>query len=249
VEGIAGGKGGIRLCPVFFDVTGDDDMIQDTGGNRKSGPHKRRLAAALRALSVEVIDSDAPGQAYEEAAEGIENFTGRLKKHPRRVRHVGFFESSTGSSEREFNYGMMDLSPLSGAANPQAPPMKVDNRQEGRAVGTVRFPSSYGAGSGSVHNGYVVAVMDEVFAAVSSRMGGPVMTGILDVRFQTSIPVERELRVEGWVKRVAGEVIFTQASAHVEGNLAADADGVFFTVEEETYKRLSEERNARSRTG
>jgi acyl-coenzyme A thioesterase PaaI-like protein len=224
-------------------------MMQDTGQKRRSGGYRRRLAAAIRALSVEAVDSDAPAHAYAEVAKGIEAFVDRLKGKGRRVRQVGYLESSRDANEREFDYGMMDLSPLSGAANPVAPPMKVDNRQEHRAVGTVSFPPTYGTGSGMVRNGYLVAVIDEIFGAVSARMGQPVMTGILDVRFRTPCPVQKELRVEGWVKRASGEIIFTQASVHVEGDLATDADGVFFIVGEETYKRLSEERNAKLYSG
>lgn len=220
--------------------------MRDTERGNRSGPCKVRLAAALRALSVEVLDSDAPGRGYEEAAEGIESFTKRLKGQWRRIRHVGSFQSSTGVRGREFDYGMMDLSPLSGAANPLAPPMKVDNRQKERAVGTVRFPPTYGAGSGMVRNGYVAAVIDEISGAVSARMGQPVMTGILDVRFRAPCPVEQDLCVEGWVKRAGGGIIFTQARVQAEGNLAADADAVFFVVGEETYKRLLEERSERS---
>lgn len=219
------------------------DVVSKDGTGRRSGPYKRKLAAALRSLSVEVVSAEAPGEVFQEAAEAIERFIKGLIEQPRRVRRVGRFESKRDPSGKEFDYGMMDLSPLSGSANPLAPPMRIVNEEENRAVGVVTFPATYGLGSGVVHSGFLAATMDEVLGAVLVRMGRPPMTGILDVRFRSPCPVEREVRIEGWVRRVSRQFVFTEASVHVGGRAVADGDAVFFIVGEETYERLSEERN------
>lgn len=209
----------------------------------KSGPHKRRLAAALRSLSVEVVNCDASGRVYREASEAIEGFTERLRDQPRRMRRVGFRESEASRGNGVFDFGMMDLSPMSGLANPLAPPLKVEHRDKNRAIGIVTFPASFGTRSGCVHNGYLAAAMDEILGAILARMGQPVMTGILDMRFLRPCPVDKELQIEGWVRRVSGEIVFTEASARTEAWAVADADAVFFVVGEEQYKLFAEERN------
>lgn len=223
------------------------DVVSKDGTGRRSGPCKRKLAAALRSLSVQIVSAEAPGEVFQEAAEAIERFIKGLIEQPRRIRRVGRFESKRAPSGREFDYGMMDLSPLSGSANPLAPPMKIVNEEENRAVGIVTFPVTYGLGSGVVHSGFLAATMDEVFGALSARMDRPPMTGILDVRFRSPCPVEKEVRIEGWVKRAGKQIVFTEASVQVGGRIVADGDAVFFVVEEETYERLSEERNEKIR--
>lgn len=209
----------------------------------RSGPEKRRLAAALRSLSVEVVDSDGSGGIYREAAEAIEAFTERLRQEPRRIRYVGLRESDARGGVREFDFGIMDLSPVSGVANPLAPPLKVEHRDGNRAVGVVTFPATFGIGSGCVHNGYVAAAADEVLSAMLVRMGRPIMTGILNVRFLRPCPVYEELRIEGRVRRVSGEFVFTEARARTKTRAVADADAVFFVLGEEQYRHFAEQRN------
>jgi acyl-coenzyme A thioesterase PaaI-like protein len=194
-----------------------------------------------------VVNAEAPGELFQQAAEAIESIVKGLIEQPRRVRRVGRVESRRDPSGREFDYGMMDLSPLSGSANPLAPPMKIVNEEGNRTVGVVTFPATHGLESGTVHRGFLAATMDEVLGAVLARMGRPPMTGILDVRFRSPCPIEREVRIEGRVRRVSRQFVFTEASVHVEGRAVADGDAVFFIVGEETYERLSEERNEKIR--
>ena len=210
---------------------------------KESGAQRRRLASALRMLSVEGVNSDGPHELYREAAETLEEVVKRLREHPRRIRSVGFREG------REFDFGMVDLSPVSGEANPLAPPLKVQHKEAKRAIGVVVFPASVGTGGGSVHHGYLCASVDEVFGAVLARMGKPVMTGILDVRFLRPCPVEEEIRIEGWVRRVSGEVVFTEARVEAAAGPVAEADAVFFIVGEDQYKRFAEERNRKLLVG
>ena len=216
---------------------------------KESGAERRRLASALRRLSAECVCSDGPQKAYREAAETLEEVVERLGKRPRRVRHVGFRQAGESHDTRVFDFGMTDLSPVSGAANPLAPPLKVRHKEGKRAVGTVVFPESVGTGAGSVHRGYLAASVDEVFGAVLSRMGEPVMTGILDVRFLCPCPVEQEVRVEGWVRRVSGGVVFTEARVETKAGPVAEADAVFFIVGEDQYKRFAKERNRKLLVG
>ena len=209
----------------------------------KSGPQRRRLAAALRLLSVEGVNSDGPKEVYAEAAEMLEEVVKGLRKEPRRMRRVGFRQGKDGFGKREFDFGMVDLSPVSGLANPLAPPLRVQRNEEKRATGTVVYPGSVRTGTGWVHHGYVAASVDEVFGAVLAWMGQPIMTGILDVRFLRPCPVEEEVRIDGWVRRESGGVVFTEARVEVAEGLVAEAHAVFFIVGEDQYKRFEEQRN------
>lgn len=216
---------------------------------KKSGPQRRRLAAALRMLSVEAVNSDGPEEVYGEAAETLEKVVKQLREQPRWMRCVGFRQGKEGSSGREFDFGMKDLSPVSGLANPLAPPLRVQRKEEKRATGRVVFPGSVRTEAGCVHHGYVAASVDEVFGAVLAWMGQPIMTGILDVRFLRPCPVEEEVRIDGWVRRETGGVVFTKARVEVAAGPVAEADAVFFIVGEDQYRRFAEERNRNLRIG
>ena len=210
---------------------------------KKSGPQRRRLAAALRMLGVEAVNSDGPEEVYGEAAEMLEEVVKQLREQPRRMRRVGFRQGKDDFGRREFDFGMADLSPVSGLANPLAPPLRVHRKEEKRAMGTVVFPGSVRAGAGWAHHGYVAASVDEVFGAVLAWMGQPIMTGILDVRFLRPCPVEEEVRIEGWVRREIAGVVFTEARVEVAAGPVAEANAVFFIVGEDQYRRFAEERN------
>lgn len=210
---------------------------------KKSGPQRRRLAAALRMLSVEAVNSDGPLEVYGEAAETLGEVVKRLREQPRRMRRVGFRQGKEAFGGREFDFGMADLSPVSGLANPLAPPLRVQRKEEKRATGTVVFPGSVRTGTGCVHHGYVAASVDEVFGAVLAWMGRPIMTGILDVRFLRPCPVEEEVRIDGWVRREIRGVVFTEAWVEVAAGRVAEADAVFFIVGEDQYKRFAGARN------
>jgi len=97
--------------------------VNKTGSYPKSGIHRQRLAKALRTLSAEVVACDAPDDAFLEIGKPLEDFRETLKNRPRRYRQVGFIENETDGQEKEFNYGIIDFSPLSGAANPLSPPL------------------------------------------------------------------------------------------------------------------------------
>jgi acyl-coenzyme A thioesterase PaaI-like protein len=186
---------------------------------------------------------------YAEAAETLEELVKALRVHPRWIRHVGYRQNRESEGRREFDFGMADLSPVSGAANPLAPPVRVRQKGEKRAVGTVVFPGSFRTGAGCVHHGHVAASVDEVFGAVLAWMGQPIMTGILDVRYLRSCPVEEEVRIEGWVRREGGGVVFTEARVEVAAGPVAEADAVFFIVGEDQYKQFEEERNRKLLVG
>jgi acyl-coenzyme A thioesterase PaaI-like protein len=194
-------------------------------------------------VNVEAVNSDGPEEVYAEAAETLEEVVKGLRKQPRRMRSVGFRQGKEEFGRREFDFGMVDLSPVSGLANPLAPPLRVQRKEEKRAMGTVVFPGSVRTGAGWAHPGYVAASLDEVFGAVLAWMGQPIMTGILDVRFLRPCPLEEEVRIDGWVRREIAGAIFTEARVEVAAGPVAEANAVFFVVGEDQYRRFAEERN------
>ena len=53
----------------------------------------------------------------------------------------------------------------------------------------------------------------------------------MTVRYRKPTPLYADLRFEGWVDRVEGRKIFTVGRSLHEGELTAEADAVFITVD------------------
>ncbi len=234
----------LRVGSIGLD-RGQETMTPGNSLEKASKSTRRTLAAVLRALNLEAVNPAAPADFLRNGAADLEALTKRMKEHPLRRRRVGFRKTESDLEGREFDYGMQDLSPLSGTSNPLAPPVRVDNRAERHAVGVVTFPATFASPSGSLHNGHLAAAIDEVFGATLARLGKPAMTGILDVRFDRACPIEKEVRIEGGVRRISGSTIFTEATVFAEGRSLAKADAVFFVVGEITLRELTVERNRR----
>jgi acyl-coenzyme A thioesterase PaaI-like protein len=132
-----------------------------------------------------------------------------------------------------------DHSPLLGLANPIAPPLEidfVDGRVRGRAV----FGAAYEGPPGCVHGGWVAAAFDELLGSAQSTVDHPGMTGTLKVVYRSPTPLFTELTFEGGVDRVERRKIFVSGSVRAGDRLCAEADGIFISIQRETYAALRE---------
>ncbi len=196
----------------------------------------RRLATAIRATIDLLMETQAPDDELAAAAESVEGFNARLATAPRGRPLRGFAEASTSGDPRAF----YDNSPLSGPANPLAPPLTMrinGNRVEGRAT----FGIAYEGPPGHVHGGYVAAAFDEVLGMVQSMTGNPGMTGTLTVRYRRPTPLHEELVFEGQVDRVEGRKIFTTCRLMAGEVLCAEAEGIFISVGQSRFTELAEQ--------
>ncbi|RMD83242.1 MAG: PaaI family thioesterase [Candidatus Dadabacteria bacterium] len=203
---------------------------------------KRRLAAAMRTVIDRLVITNAPEDKIREAADALEYFAGTLGGYPTRSKLWGYAESSTAGNVAAF----FDLSPMIGLANPLAPPITMHPKND-RVYGEVVFGSAYEGPPGSVHGGYVAAAFDEVLGFAQSLTGSPGMTGTLTVRYRRPTPLHTELRFEGWVDRVEGRKIFTRAELRAAGELTAEAEGLFISIDQDRFAELLEKQAEQER--
>lgn len=197
----------------------------------------RRLASAMRVVIERLVLSDAPEEELRAAAEALERYGERLATHPRRERVEGYAETATAGNAAAF----FDHSPLIGLANPLAPPISLESKDD-RALGTVVFGSAYEGPPGCVHGGFIAAAFDEVLGFAQTLTGNPGMTGTLRVRYRQPTPLHTELRFEARVARVEGRKNFIEGQLYAGKKLCAEADGIFITVDRSRFRRLLESR-------
>lgn len=186
----------------------------------------RRLADATRLVIERLVATRAPQEQLAEAAEALEAIAAALDGYPRGHSFEGFSESANAGDPHAF----FDHSPIIGRANPLAPPLDlavVDDKVVGRA----RFGSAYEGPPGAVHGGYVAAAFDELLGMAQSLGGKPGMTGTLTVRYRRPHPLHTEIEFEAELVRLEGRKIFTAGRSYAGGELRAEAEGIFISVD------------------
>ncbi len=205
---------------------------------RSSRKHRRRLAVALRGLCIELVRGEAPDEVFLEAAEAVEAYVERLKGEPRRERRMGgSLEEEIRQDDGGYHYGdLRDFSPVAGAANPVAPPVRLYKEGDDALVGKVVFSAAYEGGPGVVHGGFVAAAFDELLGLTQSLTGRAGMTAKLKVRYRSPCPLERELRMKGRVYKTEGRMIVARGTMHAGERLVADGEATFIVLDPETYR-------------
>jgi acyl-coenzyme A thioesterase PaaI-like protein len=203
---------------------------------------KRRLAAAMREVIGQLVESDAPEDELARAADALERYARQLETHPKSGKYQGLAESSLSGGAPSF----FDMSPLIGLANPLAPPVSMEaDREQGLVRASVTFGTAYEGPPGSVHGGWVAAAFDEVLGFANSLSGNPGMTGTLTVRYRKPTPLHTLLRFEAKLDRVEGRKKFTSSQLYAGDLLTAEAEGIFVSVDPSKFQALLAARGKR----
>ena len=139
-------------------------------------------------------------------------------------------------------YAFFDHSPFIGLANPLSPPVELEYAGD-RVLGRVTFGSAYEGPPGCVHGGYIAAVFDEVLGSAQSLSGTQGMTAHLGIDYRRPTPLHVPLLLEGWLDRREGRKIYARATLHAEGELTAEAGGLFIAFDRERFTALLDSRN------
>ena len=80
---------------------------------------------------------------------------------------------------------------------------------------------------GLVHGGFVISAFDDLLgvAQAASRMAG--LTGTLEVRLRRGTPLHRRIDYEAGVASVAGRKITAWGRSLLDGEVLAEATGIF----------------------
>jgi acyl-coenzyme A thioesterase PaaI-like protein len=202
----------------------------------------RRLAAATRLVIERLVATRAPEQDLADAAAALEAIAASLDGHPRGHSFEGFSESANAGDPHAF----FDHSPIIGRANPLAPPLDLAV-VDGKVVGRARFGSAYEGPPGAVHGGYVAAAFDELLGMAQSLGGKPGMTGTLTVRYRRPHPLHTEIEFEAELLGVEGRKIFTAGRSYADGELRAEAEGIFISVDFSKVAELMARREPKER--
>jgi acyl-coenzyme A thioesterase PaaI-like protein len=187
---------------------------------RASTRARRRLADAVRALNDAVLTastaSDAELDRASTAAEQALAALADVERAPRRdadVEHADYLVRS----------------PVLGELNPMSPPFAYElDGPALQASGTLGAP--FEGPPGYVHGGYVALLFDEVLGTANVSGGTPALTGRLTIRYRRPTPLGAALELRARTTAVDGRRVTTVATLTADGELTAEAEGLFVTL-------------------
>ena len=188
----------------------------------ETAEQERRLADEMRRIMDRMVLVRPPAEDLRRAADLARDFGDLLD---------GLRERGPGGEVSEAGLRPTDHlrhSPLSGSANPLAPPVELwrDGEQDGHPVtrGKVRFGAAYEGPPGHVHGGMVAAMFDELLGRAQGSAG---FTGRLTVTYRRPTPLHRDLDLWAGFDRVDGRKRWITATCHYDGVLLTEAEGLF----------------------
>jgi acyl-coenzyme A thioesterase PaaI-like protein len=190
----------------------------------------RRLADAMRQVIARLVLVRPPTDQLNRAADAAEAFAATLEGLPGRSK--SWEVSEAGLQPRDF----VNHSPLSGSANPIAPPMTMevigDEDGDYHIEGSVTFGPAYEGPPGHCHGGFVAAMFDEMLGFVQRQPG---FTAYLHVEYRRPTPLNRALELRGWIEKIEGRKRFIRGTCHLDGELLTEANGLFIAPREGGY--------------
>jgi uncharacterized protein (TIGR00369 family) len=124
-----------------------------------------------------------------------------------------------------------------GLANPHGMRLAF-HRDEARQriVGRFRLGAAYQGGAGFIHGGIIATVLDEVMSKVSRFHDVRAVTAELRVEYLKPVPVDEELRVEGFARRREGRQLYHEGEIrNSAGELLARGHGRFVVIDPARY--------------
>jgi acyl-coenzyme A thioesterase PaaI-like protein len=123
---------------------------------------------------------------------------------------------------------------VSGAANPMGLGMSIW-RDDEEAVARVRLGNAFEGAPGRAHGGVVAAIFDDVMGIVLTIQSTPAFTARLTVSYLAPVPVGVELEFRARQTWREGRKLFIAAEATHNGNVIAEAEGLFIALPPERF--------------
>ena len=177
----------------------------------------KRLIGATVLLDVNDLDESDAG-ALSEVVADVAALADRLTGMPT----LPGSQAAAGGDDAR----LLERSGISGHSNPIAAPLQLELRGD-RVLGWAEYPAQYEGPPGCLHGGFVAAAFDDLLGVAQMLSGQAGFTGTLTVRMRRPTPLFRRIDYEAWVDRTEGRKIIVRGTASHEGELLAEAEGIF----------------------
>jgi hypothetical protein len=192
----------------------------------------QNLADAMRRIIARLALVRPPVDQLNRAAEAANAFADSLDELPQRSQ--SWEVSEAGLMPRDF----VGHSPVSGANNPIAPPLRMrvvgDPAGEHHIEGDIVYGPAYEGPPGHCHGGWVAATFDELLGFTQL---GPGFTAYLKVDYRAPTPLNKPLSLKGWIESIDRRKRLIRGTCHDGDTLLSEAHGLFIAPRDgEDYK-------------
>jgi len=193
-----------------------------------------RVATALRRIGAVTIGQPVDDEDLSDAAAELAQVADRLEEAANRSKRRRNTPGPTGFPGVH-PQDHFPTSPMIGFANPLSPPVEVwavhgeDGQREIR--GRVTFDYPFEGPPTCVHGGVIAELFDELLGLSNILAGKGAMTGTLTVRYRRPTPLLAPLEIAARHTGQEGRKVYAWGGLYHEGELTAEAEGVFILVE------------------
>ncbi|MEO3828577.1 PaaI family thioesterase [Actinomadura sp. B10D3] len=118
--------------------------------------------------------------------------------------------------------------PVTGTANPIAPPVVLTVGSGGIVRGEFTLGHLYEGPPSYVHGGVSAMVLDQALGMAAAASGTPGMTATLETRYRRPTPLGVPLRVEAKASRVEGRKVYASGAISApDGRVTVEATAMF----------------------
>jgi acyl-coenzyme A thioesterase PaaI-like protein len=207
------------------------------GGSEPDGP-REHLAASLRRLLDAAVVTTTDDETIETLTTAIDTLAAQLEGPDGEL--LGASMPWPDSFE-EMARGTRAYNPVTGAANPLAPPLRTYKLDDGTIVSEVVMRPIHEGPPGQVHGGWIAAVLDQLLGMANtvSTTGG--MTAELTIRYRRATPLGVPLTVRARMDSSDGRRMYASGEIEADGVVTVEAKGLFIKPSESTISRLRTE--------
>jgi hypothetical protein len=198
---------------------------------------QNRLAAAVRRINSLAVGRPLDADAVDAAAGQLDRIATSLESAAAPGKKPRGQPDHTGHPQDLF-----PTSPMIGYWNPISPPIDVwsvegeNGLPELRGRATFGYP--YEGPPTCVHGGVIAELFDELLGSANIITGRAGMTGTLTVRYLRPTPLLAELDLVARQDRVEGRKIFAWGGIYHDGELTAEAEGIFVEMRPERMIKI-----------
>ncbi len=190
------------------------------------------LGEALRDLTSRAIGSEVDVDELRRVTENARELAAALGERQRRP--------DEPSSVDDLRRGQRLFNPVVGPGNPVAPPMSVEI-VDGAAIGWCTLDWRYEGPFTYAHGGISALLLDQIMGYACAAAGHPGVTGRLEIRYRSTVPLGQPLRLQAKLIDVLGVRAAVQGSislADSPDTALVEAEGRFLALRPEQATRL-----------
>ena len=217
-----------------------DDFVERQGPANWTVEHPRAVAAdAVRDAIDVLVSKDVPDAVLLEEAAVIDASTQRMIDAAAPGKRVRMSPDYDAHPQDFFPNG-----PTAGWANPLALPITlwgIDGSDGGvpEIRGEATFSLAYEGPPTCVHGGVISLIFDEILGNANIIAQAPGMTVELKVTYRKPTPLMTPLTLEAKVTSVDGRKIRSWAAIRNNGEITAEAEGLFIAVDPEQMMKFA----------